>query len=353
MVTKTISMHPQHLKKAGLLAISLTAVFVLLLELGLRRQGYVPTFNDDKVLWAAKRREVYQPQNNATVFIGSSRIKFALDIPTWEKLTGEKAVQLSLVGTSPQLLLKDLADDPGFNGKLVIDVTEPLLFSNNPFFQKRSTEAIAYAKKQTPSERLSSEINFAVESSFSLLEEQRFSINTLLGDLELPNRAGVFSLPAFPKGFDFTNKDRQSYMADFFLSNPKDIQRQTDIWKMLVLGDPTPPMNDSTLHAVFTDIKNNIAKIRNRGGKVIFVRTPSSGFMGEGEVKFFPRERYWNPLLQISQTEGLHFKDDAVTAQLTCPEWSHLSPQGAITYTQRLVAQLQQKAWFSKPIAQR
>lgn len=338
------------LKQAGFLAAILAATFILSWELLLRKQGYKPSYNDDKALWAAKRKEAYQSQDKATVFIGSSRIKFDLDIPTWEKLTGEKAVQLALVGTSPQLVLKNLADDEAFKGKLIIDVTEPLFFSANPFFQKRSTEAVAYYQKQTPSEKLSNEINFAVESSFTLLEEERFSLNTLLSDLNVPNRPGVFTLPPFPKTFGWTTKDRQTYLSDLFLSNPKDIEWQTNIWKMLVTGDPTPPLNDSALQAIFTDLKRNIQKIRSRGGKVLFVRTPSSGFMGDGEVKFFPRERYWNSLLKNTGTDGLHFKDDSVTASLICPEWSHLSIAGAKVYTQQLVKNLQQKAWFTQAL---
>jgi hypothetical protein len=46
-----------------------------------------------------------------------------LDIPTWEKETGEGAIQLSFVGTSPRLLSDDLASDNNFKGKFIIDVT--------------------------------------------------------------------------------------------------------------------------------------------------------------------------------------------------------------------------------------
>jgi len=65
-----------------------------------RSRGFLPTYNDDKVLWANQRKKVYQPLDQATVFIQrGSRIKYDLDIPTWEKVTGEKAIQLALVGT--------------------------------------------------------------------------------------------------------------------------------------------------------------------------------------------------------------------------------------------------------------
>ena len=131
-------MQKKNLLKAGILALVLVTSFILSWEGYWRSKGYVATYNDDKVLWANKRNEVYQPKEKATVFIGSSRIKFDVDIPTWESMTDEKAVQLALVGTSPRLLLEDLANDENFKGKLVMDVTEILFFSNAPFVNKSS-----------------------------------------------------------------------------------------------------------------------------------------------------------------------------------------------------------------------
>ncbi|MBL7793801.1 MAG: hypothetical protein JNK77_15845 [Saprospiraceae bacterium] len=340
-------MEPKKMSQAALLSLAIATLFVLSWEGFLRIRGYIPTFNDDKALWADKRKEVYQPADEATVFIGSSRIKFALDIPTWEKLTGEQAVQLALVGTSPILALHDLANDEAFTGKVIIDVTEGLFFSQNPAFHGSAKEAIAYYHQQTPSEKVSSAINFALESKLALLEERRFSLNTLLNDLPLPNRAGVFQFPAFPKGFEWTTADRQTYMSEMFLLNPADIKRQTDIWTMLLMSDPTPPISGEALAQVLNEIKTSVDKIRSRGGKVVFVRTPSSGPMEEGEHKVFPRDQYWDRMLAVSNSPGIHYKDYPETAAYICPEWSHLSPADAIDYTGHLVKQLEEKGWFA------
>jgi hypothetical protein len=316
-----------------------------------RSQGYVPTFNDDKALWAAKRAEAYLPTDEATVFIGSSRVKFDLDIPTWETLTGEKAVQLALVGTSPILLLHDLANDEAFKGKLVVDVTEVLFFSQNPAIHHSAREATAYYHQQTPSEKVSAMFNFALESRLAFLEERRFSLNTLLNDLPLPNRPGVFQFPSFPKGFEWTTADRQTYMSEMFLSNPDDLKRQTDIWTFLIMSDPTPPMTDETLTQTLDEIKASIDKIRARGGKVIFIRSPSSGPMEEGEQIAYPRERYWDRMLAHTNTPGIHYQDYPETASYICPEWSHLAPADVIDYTVQLVKQLGEKRWFTLPLS--
>ena len=344
-------MQSKPLFKAGVLALLLVIAFLAGWEGYWRSRGFVPTFNDDKALWADKRDDVYQPIDRTTVFIGSSRIKFDLDIPTWKQLTGEDAVQLALVGTSPRMLLADLANDEEFRGKLVIDITEVLFFSQLPPFHKSAKEAIEFYKKQTPSEKASSRINLALESKVTFLEERRFALNALLNEIELPNRPGVFQFPAFPKGFEWTTRDRQTYMSDLFLNDTNAVNRQTAIWSMLIMGDKTPPLSGEPLQAVFDEVRANVNKIRARGGQVIFVRTPSTGPMGEGEKKVFPREKYWDALLAYTQTDGIHFTDYPETAQMICPEWSHLSPQDAKVYTRHLVKVLRDKGWFTHPIA--
>ena len=339
-------MQTKNLLKAGILGLVLVTTFILGWEGYWRSKGYVATYNDDKVLWANKRHEVYQPKDKATVFIGSSRIKFDLDIPTWESITGEKAVQLALVGTSPRLLLEDLANDKNFKGKLVMDVTEVLFFSDAPFVNKSSKEAIGFYKKQTPSEKLSSLVDFALESKLTFLEESRFSLTSLSGEIPMQNRPGVFVFPPFPKSFSWTTYDRQTYIPEIFLSDSNAINQVTGIWAMLG-SDPTPAVDGNGLMQIFNEVKTNIDKIRSRGGKVILVRTPSSGPFAMGEEKKYPKEKYWKQLVAFTQTDGIHYQDNPVTKVLTCPEWSHLAPKDAVIFTKHLVQSLEQKNWFS------
>ena len=69
------------------------------------------------------------PSDQATILLGSSRIKFDVDIATWKEETGEKAIQLSLPGTPPHLILRHLANDVNFKGKVIVDVMELQFFA--------------------------------------------------------------------------------------------------------------------------------------------------------------------------------------------------------------------------------
>ena len=103
-----------NLSKAALLMLCIVVISLISWEYFWRHKGYNLGYNDDEGLWMKNRAKVYEPADKATVFIGSSRIKFDLDIPTWEKTTGEKAVQLALHGSCPRLALDNLADDENF-----------------------------------------------------------------------------------------------------------------------------------------------------------------------------------------------------------------------------------------------
>jgi hypothetical protein len=335
-----------HFAKAALLMLLLTLTFVFVWELFWRSKGFNISYNDDEALWADRRAQVYQPADKATVFIGASRIKFDLDIPTWEKLTGEKAVQLSIVGSNLRPLLTDLADDPNFNGKLVVDITEPLFFSvrGRDAIPKK---AIKFYKNYSPSQKFSSYSSYILESNLVFLDYDRFSLDALLKDFDFENRNKVRAKPVFPKDFGLTLPTRQSYMSGRFLSDTALQNLQIEAWKKGGAMDRTPGVKGDTLLKIFTEVKTAIDKIESRGGKVIFVRTPSSGGYLEKENAVYPRNEYWDKLLEFTKKDGIHFQDYPETATLICPEWSHLSTKDAIHYTKAFVNQLKEKNFFN------
>jgi len=335
--------------KAALLTLIIVTAFVAVWESYWRNRGFAVSYNDDEALWAKERSRAYKSRDEATVFIGSSRIKFNLDIPTWEKLTGDEVIQLSLVGTSPRPLLHDLGNDENFRGKLIVDVTERLFFDRNTVARNRSAvKAITYYKEETPSQKMSSLLNHGLEGKFVFLEEGKFGLDELLKDLEIPDRPGIFTRPRFPKDFGLTTYRRQTYMSKKFLADTNLQKRQCQNWIKTGGLSKQPGISGDSLEAVFKEIKASVDKIRARGGEVIFIRTPVSGPMKEAERVAYPREQYWEKLLAYTKSAGIHYEDDPVTANMICPEWSHLSSDDAVLYTKALVHALQLKGWNFK-----
>jgi hypothetical protein len=60
--------------KAGLLALIVVLAIFTSWEVYLRSQGRGLSYDDGGSLWSDKRKQVYEPSDKATVFIGSSRI---------------------------------------------------------------------------------------------------------------------------------------------------------------------------------------------------------------------------------------------------------------------------------------
>lgn len=334
------------LKNSALLTLILVLAGIAVWELYLRADGADTAFDDGGPLFYHQRKQVYLPKEQSTVFIGSSRIKFDLDMPTWQNITGEKPVQLSCVGSSPLPVLYDLADDPGFKGKVVIDVTEGLFFSMGAGASENPKKYVQYYHDITPAQRASFALNWPLESSFVFLDKDNYSLNALLDKLEVKSRPGVFMFPIFPRDFERVTSDRQCYMRPAFVADTMQQKKMQDNWVILGQGRK-PPVSGAPLDSILNTVKTATDKIKARGGEVVFVRTPSSGPFWEREQKGFPRDAYWERILSTTGCKGIHFMDDPATDHYICPEWSHLTPDDAIDYTKHLIRNLQKSAGWT------
>ena len=333
------------LKKSAILMLILSTIFLLCWEYYWRSSGYVLGYNDDDALWYKYRMMVYEPTDKTTVFIGSSRIKFDLDIPTWEATTGEKAIQLSIAGSNPRAALVNLGEDEKFKGKLVVDVTEVLFFRPNP--DDELGHRLKYLKEATPAQKVSAQVSFALEHQLLFLDKELFSLNALMARMGLHDRPQVRGDVPWPTKFTTTNFRRQEIMTNEFVKDTNLQRRVTNIWTMFGALDKTHGAAGDTLQKIFTEVQTAVAKIKARGGKVIFTRTPSSGGYWSTEPIKYPRADYFDKLPAITNCSSIYFKDYPDMKDFVCPEWSHLTPTDAVLYTKALIGHLKEKQWFT------
>jgi len=345
-------MNTSSLVKAGILCVLIVITAVISWELYLRNKGFETFFTDDPSLWTHNRDMVYEPADKATVFIGSSRIKFDLDIDTWQNITGDHAIQLACVGSTPVPILEDLANDKNFKGRLVVDVTEGLFFSTSPGYARRPTENLKYFKDRTPSQRASFHVNKVLESQFVFLDKEWLSLGAQMDKLHIPDRQGVYHFPGFPSDFGRVKFNRQEYMTDRFAADTNLRNIVKNIWGNMIKASKEPPASGAKLDSILNVVKTAVDKIKARGGEVLFVRTPSSGVFKIGESMGFPREKYWDRLLAVTQCTGIHYADYPAIANLECPENSHLSLSQAKGFTKNFIKILsEEKGWkFPKQI---
>ena len=340
-------MENKSLLKSAVLTLVIVVAVVAFWEISLRRSGVTLTYDDGSPLWSNKRAMVYEPNDKTVVFIGSSRIKYDLDIPTWGKITNVHAVQLAVEGSSPRPALEDLANDENFKGRLIVDVTEGLFFSNAPPNVETPNKFIKYFHDETPAQRASFFLNKPLESQFVFLDKDYFSLNGQLDALEIPSRPGVFMMPTFPINFSCTTFDRQEYMTSTFATDANQCKKVMGNWQFFAsLSKGAPPMSDKELNAIFESVKKATDKIKARGGEILFVRTPSSGPYLQGENRGFPREKYWDKLLAVTNCPGVHFLDYPTIDHFVCPEFSHLTRPDAIIFTKHFIEILEKdKGW--------
>ncbi len=264
-------------------------------EVYLRQKGISIAYDDNGAIWSDKRAMVYEPADKADVFIGASRIKYDLDVDTWQQLTGRRAIQLSLEGNSPMAFLEDLADDPKFKGKLIVDVTEICYFSDDPSFNAEPQNYVHFYETQTPAQRASFLIDRVAESQFVFLDQQFFSLNAMLDDhLTIPNRPGFVSAgkPKFPMEFWRQDFSRQTKMAPRFLTDTVLQDEVTGVWSFFLdMGAKAPRPKVDPLPGIIQRTAAAVNKIREHGGEVVFVRPPSSGKFWAVEQLAFPRAR--------------------------------------------------------------
>ena len=223
--------------KSALVTLIFTIIIFSCYEWYLRSSKYIISYDDnDGALFADIRRKVYKPQDKTTIFTGSSRIKFGLDLDTWEKETGEIPLQLANVGSSGLMILKDLADDPAFTGKVLIDVTEPAHFDLNGRFNRRPLERIDYYKNETYAQRWSFFINDFLESNLIFLDKENFSLSSHLKKIPYPKREGKREFAPYPVDFGRVSRGRQESMEINFTSDTSQIKHMTGVWLDVIKG---------------------------------------------------------------------------------------------------------------------
>ena len=343
-------MENKTLLKSAILMLIIVVITTAFCEISLRNKGIPISYDDGPPLWSHNRAMVYEPQNEAVVFIGSSRIKYDLDIPTWQSITNIHAVQLAMEGSNPRPALEDLANDENFKGRLIVDVTEGLFFSNAPPNKEVPIKNIKYYHDITPAQRVSFFLNKPLESQFIFLNKDYFSLNAQLNELEIPSRPEVFIEPSFPMEFSNNTFERQMFMTPEFVVDTVLRNKVKSNWAFFAkMSKLAPPMKEAELAAIFKSVKEATDKIKARGGEVLFVRTPSSGPYLQGENRGFPREKYWSKLLAYTNCPGIHFLDYPEIAHFECPEFSHLSQPEAKIFTKHFIEILEkEKGWKLK-----
>jgi len=328
------------LKKSFLIAIVLGVIGLASWEIYWRSQGYYPTLNDEKALWAMHRKNVDTATPEDYIIIGSSRAFFDIQIKEFEKATGKKPIQLSSTGSSPLPAFHDIVNNSDFNGTIIIGVSPGLFFSTTfpgAFPWKRIQSKIDHFNDRTYAQKLNYQLSIPLQKNLVFLsaDEEEWAddidLKSLLRNVQIGNRTGSPSPPPF---YYFGDIDihRNMRMTPKTVKDTAFANTVIKVWGFFGGGSP-PPDKKATMSFFLDDLK----KFRARGGNAILIRCPSSGNVRMGEREKLPRTAFWNDLVKQSNLKAYHFEDYDSLKHLTCPEESHLSGSDADLFTRELL----------------
>ena len=322
--------------KALWLAVLLMAAGLLAWEYNARHiWGYAPeAYIDSKGLWANQRRLLADSDESTVVIIGASRILFDFDLDTYERMTGQRPIQLALAGTNPRPILADLSADENFKGLLYIGITPGSFFRHGGGI---AADTPTYFKNQSPSQRFGQLLSEWIEPHLSFYDGENWPLFTLIERIPMSNREGVFDPRMGVWNLSEATRDRDTKMFWKVEELPYYQHKAQMTWRgFMQMSDkrgPAPFDIDAYLAGVIADIN----AIRSRGGEVIFIRPPSSGDYRPRENQLQPRASHWDRLLQDTETLGVHFEDHPELQGFRLPEWSHLHSEDAPPFTAELV----------------
>lgn len=336
-------------RRALLLGVVLAVAALSGWEIRVRTLGYGPTLDDTGDLWAANLTALEHSGPDRVVAIGSSRIQFDLDLDAYAAYFNlEKPIQLAIPGSKPLAVLEHLAADEHFRGTVLVGVTPGLYFAPQGMPVNHTDEALRRYENWSPSQRAGHLVSKALQRRLAFINQDDLTLADLLARASLANRPGTRGnvAPQLPPYFARVADDRRARMwekCDFGSPLAHKIQQ---IWIPLFTPPPPPPdIPAEEFRAMFMEsvekdlrrTRESVAAIRSRGGRVVFLRFPSTGGCRELENQFSPREGFWERLIAAADAPGIHFEDHEALRGFDCPEWSHLTEADAAVYSRNLM----------------
>jgi len=241
---------------------------------------------------------------------------------------GRDIIQLAIDGKHPPAVLRDLAENTTFSDIVLCSITS--MGFQRQFRQGQQDFVDYYHRTSTVNDRVN---RFIV----SMIQEHLVIIDPYLKVKRLIERymkSGSLPMPRYL----ITRHDR-SRLADYTLLNVKK-QHAYRVKRIREIYAENPPVPPEAWRQQAAELKPLVEKITRRGGKVVFMRLPSTGRHWEIDEAAYPRKDYWDQVAGLTGAVTIHFKDIEEMESLVCPEGSHLDRRQAPAFTRALVKEL-------------
>ena len=118
--------------------------------------------------------------------------------------------------------------------------------------------------------------------------------------------------------------------------------RQKRVAKLRNVEKKVPVVSLDQWKSDVNDVMQWAYMIQDRGGRVIFIRFPTSGEHWDIDQRRYPKSKYWNYLEKVPDVEAFHFKDirGMNRNEFDLPDTSHLDQKDREAFTKILLNKL-------------
>jgi hypothetical protein len=284
--------------------------------------------DDGPSFWAEQRRRLDGGDVKIAI-LGDSRILYDTNLARFELLTGVRPVQLAIAGSNALPFLENLASAARFNGLAIVGIADRSYFRDGAGLGGAALERYRF---ESPAVRASFLLHRSLSRVLAFLDDN-YRLNKLVRHLDEGWRTGAqFPVPERLWKLGTVTDERQTFLWARVENDPRVRAHQRSTW-----GRAAPQVSAATILSTIERTRIAVAKIRARGGEVVFVRPPSAPELRVYEEETVPRSRGWDQLLERADVRGVHFVDDPAMQGLVLPEYSHLSRACAIVFTDAYV----------------
>ncbi len=293
-------------------------------ELLWRSRGALPSRRGGYYLWTQAYHRV---QPDSIVLLGTSRIQAGVNPELLAKITNRSTIQLGIHGSSPIPVLDLLASEAWFHGTVVVDLVPHITFDATRERERDPSEYIeAGLRSVSPATR--------TESYLTALADQRLVFRRPdYAARKLINDVLKGSIPNIPyRSFD----DNRFARLDF---TRMDTTARTQELRQRIATHGRAPDEDERDETI-ARIMAPVSKIEARGGRVMFIRMPTTGGIREIEEERYPRAVYWDVLADRFPGKTFHSDDFPALARFDCPDESHIEFRDTPAFTTQLASVL-------------
>lgn len=296
------------------------------------------TYQDNEELWIENRNRLAENDHNAVALLGASRIQQGFDTDVFTSVTGLRPVQLAIAGNSPLPVLEHLANTSSFTGIAIVSMTASLI---NPDISSQT--AMQWLKAYNESRDSGIDRPFYYSYEQWLVSAWRKHAPTGIYQLSLSSL-----LESMLKGSNYPSrsiriKRDRSIMIDY--KSRKAVERGgKDFFFREMMSNKD--MSWKKFKQNTKELARHVDKIQARGGRVIFLRMPTSGKVWQEEQEQYPKSRYWDYFVANTRAKTIHFIDYPELRVFDLPDGSHLDYRDAAIFTKsasQIIASLLQE----------